>query len=41
MLDLNGASNDAGTVEELCGAYQTLPQWRRPSQQRSLPSSPG
>lgn len=29
VLDLNGASNDAGTIEELWRTYQTMPQWRR------------
>lgn len=29
VLDMNGASNDTGTLEELWRTYQTLPQWRR------------
>jgi integrase len=29
VLDLNGSSNDAGTVEELWRTYQTMPQWKR------------
>lgn len=29
VLDLNGASNDAGTVAELWRTYQTMPQWHR------------
>lgn len=29
VLDLNGASNDAGTIDELWRAYQTMPQWKR------------
>ncbi|WP_339088909.1 integrase [Variovorax paradoxus] len=29
VLDLNGASNDAGTIEELWRTYQTMPQWKR------------
>ena len=29
VLDLNGASSDAGTVEELWRAYQQMPQWMR------------
>lgn len=29
VLDMNGASNDAGTVFELWRTYQTMPQWKR------------
>lgn len=29
VLDMNGASNDAGTIEELWRTYQTMPQWKR------------
>lgn len=29
VLDLNGASSDAGTINELWRAYQTMPQWKR------------
>ncbi|WP_295539163.1 tyrosine-type recombinase/integrase [uncultured Pseudacidovorax sp.] len=29
VLDLNGASSDAGTVEELWRSYQQTPQWKR------------
>lgn len=29
VLDLNGASSDAGTMEELWRAYQQTPQWKR------------
>lgn len=29
VLDMNGASGDAGTVAELWRTYQTLPQWTR------------
>lgn len=29
VLDLNGASNDTGTVQELWRAYQEMPQWKR------------
>jgi len=29
VLDLNGSSNDTGTLSELWRTYQTLPQWKR------------
>lgn len=29
VLDMSGATDDAGTVEELWCTYQTLPQWKR------------
>jgi len=29
VLDLNGASSDIGTVQELWRAYQEMPQWKR------------
>jgi len=29
VLDLNGASSDTGTVQELWRAYQEMPQWKR------------
>lgn len=33
VLDLNGASSDTGTVQELWRAYQEMPQWKRLSDQ--------
>lgn len=33
VLDMNSASSDAGTVEELWRAYQGMPQWHRLSDQ--------
>lgn len=29
VLDMNGASDDTGTVQELWRAYQEMPQWKR------------
>ncbi|WP_418116200.1 site-specific integrase [Variovorax sp. NFACC27] len=29
VLDLNGVSNDTGTITELWRTYQTMPQWKR------------
>ncbi|WP_164547958.1 hypothetical protein [Variovorax beijingensis] len=29
VLDMNGSSNDAGTITELWRTYQTMPQWKR------------
>lgn len=29
VLDINGASDDTGTVDELWRTYQTMPQWKR------------
>ncbi|MGE8319553.1 MAG: tyrosine-type recombinase/integrase [Comamonas sp.] len=29
VLDLNGVSNDTGTIEELWRTYQGMPQWKR------------
>lgn len=29
VLDLNGASNDVGSIDELWCAYQPMPQWKR------------
>lgn len=36
VLDLNGASSDAGTINELWRAYQTMPQWKRLGERTKL-----
>ncbi len=36
VLDLNGASSDAGTLTELWRTYQTMPQWHRLGERTKL-----
>ncbi|MFZ3120049.1 MAG: tyrosine-type recombinase/integrase [Variovorax sp.] len=36
VLDLNGSSSDAGTINELWRAYQTMPQWKRLGERTKL-----